>query len=275
MSSFEEPFDEQLSDSDSVCQAEIDRMVDGELSDEQQRSLLKRLEDSPSGWKNLALAYVEAAAWKYQFSRQPAIAGSDTAGSAPVATESPIAKAASPESAATHNSTPRNQSAATSTFAVVAVLLVFGLGIWLGRTQFELPDQPNSIADRTESPSSETPHILPQEEQRTAFDGAVDRDALPVPKTVQVVYSDGQSDVLRVVNVPIADSIPGDGSQQLDEFWNRRESAIPAELRAALEQSGHQISESRDLWPAQLPDGRSVVIPVSQVHVANNPLVFP
>ena len=275
MSTFEEPFDEQLTDSDFVRRAEIDRLVDGELSGEQQRSLLKRLEDSPTGWENLALAYVEAAAWKSHFSRQPAIAGSATAGSTPVATESPIAKAASPEFAATHKSNSRGQSSATSAFAAVAVLLVFGLDIWLGRTRIELPGQPNGIADRTDAPSSETPHSRPQEEQITALYDDEDRDALPVPMTVQVVYSDGQSDVWRVVDIPIADSVPGDGSKQLDEFWNRRESAIPTELRAELENAGHRITESRNFWPAQLPDGRSVVIPVSQVHVANSPLVFP
>lgn len=280
MSTFEEPFDEQLTDSDSDLRAEIDRMVDGELSDEQQRSLLERLEDSPTGWKALALAYVEASVWKSHFSASDTKVAANSAD--PFATipltcppESSTVIAASPESMATRKPNSQAQSSSSSMFAAIAVLLVFGLGIWLGRTQVDLPGQPNSIANRTESPESESPYALPQEEPRQASNDAVDSNSLPVPKTVQVVYSDGQSDVLRVVDVPIADSVTGDGSKQLDEFWHRPESAIPAELRAELEQTGHRITESRDLWPAQLPDGRSVVIPVSQVHVANNPLVFP
>lgn len=275
MSTFEEPFDEQQVDTDSVLRAEIDRMVDGEFSDEQQRSLLRRLEDSQTGWKALALAYVEAATLKSQFSPLLMKSDSGTTGFIRGPSESTTTMAALPEPIDGHESIPRNQSSATSIFAVVAVLLVFGLGIWLGRTQVELPGQPDSIADRTESPRSEIPRSLQQEEQTPVFNDSIDRDALPTPKTVQVVYSDGQSDVLRVVDVPIADSILGDGSKQLDEFWHRAESAIPTELRAELEKSGHRITESRDLWPVQLPDGRSVVIPVSQVHVANTPLVFP
>lgn len=274
MNSFEEPFDQQAADSAVFSRAELDRMVDGELSEEGQRSLLQRLEETPTGWRELALAYVEASVWKDQFATQKTDSDSASAPTLP----SVIAPIGDSHLAITHangKSEARQQSALSNIFAAVAVILVFGLGIWLGRTQIELPGQPNGIANHLESPNLDNPHSHPQEEPGPAFDDVADRNTLPVPKTVQVVYSDGQSDVLRVVDVPIANSVTGDGSKQLNEFWHRPESAIPAELRAELERSGHRITESRNLWPAQLPDGRSVVIPVSQVHVANNPLVFP
>jgi len=241
MNSFEEPFDQQAAE---FTRAEFDRMVDGELSEAEQRSLLQRLEESPAGWRELALAYVEASVWKDQFATKKTDSDSAFAPTLPSVT-------------------------------AVAVLLVFGLGIWLGRTQIEFPGQPSQIADTPQSPSTNLANTPPQDEP-IAPTMTVNRSTdSPIPKTVQVVYSDGQSDVLRVVDIPIADSVHGDGSKQLDEFWHRPESAIPSELRAELEKSGHRITESRDLWPAQLPDGRSVVIPVSQVHVANTPLVFP
>lgn len=274
MNSFEEPFDQQAADSAEFPRAELDRMVDGELPENEQRSLLQRLEESPTGWRELALAYVEASVWQAQFASKKSNADSGAEATLP-SVIAPVVDKQSGINQSNGKPEARQQSALTSAFAAVAVLLVFGLGIWLGRTQVELQGQPNGIAARTEPPGSESPNTFPHDDQRPAFNDAVDSDALPTPKTVRIVYNDGQSDVLRVVDVPIADSVPGDGSKQLDEFWNRPESAIPTELRAELEKSGHRITESRDLWPAQLPDGRSVVIPVSQVHVANTPLVFP
>lgn len=273
MNSFEEPFDQQATDSAEFPRSELDRMVDGELSEEEQRSLLQRLEESSNGWKELALAYVEASVWKDQFSQTRTILESDSTRALPsvIASIGDRQRETDPHIG---KQEARQQSGMTSAFAAVAVVLVFGLGIWLGRTQIEFPGQPSQIADTPQSPSTNVANIPPQDGPIPTTTVNQNTDS-PIPKTVQVVYSDGQSDVLRVVDVPIADSVHGDGSKQLDEFWHRPESAIPAELRAELEKSGHQITESRDLWPAQLPDGRSVVIPVSQVHVANTPLVFP
>jgi len=271
MSSFEEPFDEQAADS---SRSKIDRMVDGELSEDEQRSLLRRLEESPSGWRELALAYVEASVWNEQFASKKTNSESGCAPTLP----SVIAPIVNKQPGINQpNGTPesRQQSAMTSAFAAVAVLLVFGLGIWLGRTQIELPAQPTQVADNPQSLRTNVANTQPQERPIDPTTTVEQNTNASVPKTVQVVYIDGQSDVWRVVDVPMADSVLGDGSKQLDEFWNRPESAIPTELRAELEKSGHPITESRELWPAQLPDGRSVVIPVSQIHVANTPLVFP
>lgn len=298
MNTFEEPFDEKRADSNSDFRAEIDRMVDGELSDDQQRALLKRLEDSPSGWKDLALVYVEASTWKSHFAHQATSSPLENSMSRPNQTQRSSAPPQSPEQSVpagtsslrssarptkpreTADTTPNtkdpNESSASCMFAAVAVLLVFGLGVWLGRTQINDPVRRPQIADNSTSseeglPENDSPQLIPEELTIVADQ----KSTASIPESVQVVYSDGQSDVLRVVDVPLAASVPLGSPQQFDEFWNRRDSPIPAELRAELELSGHQIRESRDFWPAQLPDGRPVVIPVSRVHVANNPLAVP
>ena len=135
--------------------------------------------------------------------------------------------------------------------------------------------QPSYIADSIEHAQDNVDNSPAQDEPQQPVSSVAHNADRSIPESVQVVYSDGQSDVLRVVDVPLAASIMLESPQQFDEFWDQRRSAIPAELRAELERSGHQISESREFWPAQLPDGRSVVIPVSQVRVANNPLAIP
>lgn len=48
---------------DIEYELEIQRCVDGELSDDEQQTLLARLEGTPGGWRTLALAYVEHQVW--------------------------------------------------------------------------------------------------------------------------------------------------------------------------------------------------------------------
>jgi hypothetical protein len=42
----------------------IDRLVDGELSDDERGELLSRLDQSADGWRTLALAFLEAQTWR-------------------------------------------------------------------------------------------------------------------------------------------------------------------------------------------------------------------
>ena len=46
---------------------QFDRLVDGELSEEDRRGLLSQLEREPGGWRRCALAFLEAQAWKREF----------------------------------------------------------------------------------------------------------------------------------------------------------------------------------------------------------------
>ena len=41
----------------------LDRLVDGEIANEERRELLRRLESEPDGWRRCALAFLEAQAW--------------------------------------------------------------------------------------------------------------------------------------------------------------------------------------------------------------------
>jgi hypothetical protein len=51
-------FDSHISD------AELDRLVDGELSRERYRELLANLDADPDGWKRCAIAFLESQAWR-------------------------------------------------------------------------------------------------------------------------------------------------------------------------------------------------------------------
>ena len=47
--------------------SQIDLLIDGELSPEARRELLARLDESPDGWRRLALAFLEAQSWRESF----------------------------------------------------------------------------------------------------------------------------------------------------------------------------------------------------------------
>jgi hypothetical protein len=102
--------------------AVLDRMVDGDLSPREQRELLSQLDDESGGWRRLALAFVEAQAWRNELgamtdaSRQPSRTLVQSGGSTPVLWRRIFAIAAS-------------------------VALAFGLGFMARGPRHQSPDQ--------------------------------------------------------------------------------------------------------------------------------------
>ena len=58
----------------------LDRLVDGELTDEQEREILLQLERDPSGWRRCALAFLEARCWQREMGRVRQRVGADCLG---------------------------------------------------------------------------------------------------------------------------------------------------------------------------------------------------
>lgn len=279
-----EPIDPM--DDGVVSSVEIDRMVDGELSDAEQQELLRRLDLSAGGWRRLALAYVEDSVFASQFGRlapgtrdgfcDVAVTGSRSLGDVdPARAGSEAARKSG-----------RSMTSSVQVLLTAAVLFAFGAGLWLGRGQGGLAD----------SPSVESPEMIVDDEGTESIDvneGTFNDDQAPktaiaehsasaheetepgedrVPDAVQVVFGDQNSGLLQVLEVPVAETTAD--SRDLSAVWNRR-GAVSPQIRAALEKTGHRIVESRNFWPAVLPDGRPVVIPVNQVHVTSSVGVYP
>ncbi len=49
---------------DSIENASLDRLVDGDLPESERRDLLLRLENDPDGWRRCALAFLEDQSWR-------------------------------------------------------------------------------------------------------------------------------------------------------------------------------------------------------------------
>jgi hypothetical protein len=138
--------------------AELDRMVDGELSPRQQRELLGRLEDEPGGWRRLALAFVEARAWRTELAGLAQATGHLVNGPRPSADPA------------------RGLTWRRMLTIAAGLAIAFGLGFLFRHPPARTLDQ-NPIA------APPTPPAIERELVRMVGDGTVD---LPVVEATQV-----------------------------------------------------------------------------------------
>jgi hypothetical protein len=219
---------------------QFDRLVDGELSDAERRSLLESLDVQPSGWRRCALAFLEAQSWGQelkQIARQPS--------------------AANPTAVASQKlDVARQRSGAMGTagrwLAIAAgLMLAFTLGVKQRPGQDSLPiasqspnvDAPGRIVTLTPPPAGN---------QR---DPNSDDDAL----TFWVKDDAGRTQQLRV---PLVDA--GALDQQ---FGTQFQTGVPSAVRDHLQNRGYQVESKRRYAPLWLENGRPMMVPVEDTKI--------
>ena len=230
----------------------IDLLIDGELDSESRRQLLATLDYSDgkgteikdaarhSGWRRLALGFVEAQTWRDDF-RQLTVTAPPTV-----------------EPKRHEVSDPNGWNSKRVLLALAAcVVIALGLGIMLGdrfsensnpvANQPRVKDrndlQPYTKLNPTERPPTEAPVNEPTTEpQRQA------------PTEAVAVRGGGELQVLPVAA----------GS---DPWQHVSGSAIPPDVRRALERMGHRVESRRNLVTVPLSNGQEVIVPVEDVEV--------
>lgn len=147
---------------------QLDRLVDSELSLHEQRELLGQLDDVPNGWRRLALAFVEAQAWR---SELPALATSPS---------KPASRRDFQASRGVHPGGPMALTAPRSRLIAIAagLALAFGLGLIIrGPAPARVP------AGGVVSPQSSPSRPLERELVRFADGQTID---LPIVEAAQV-----------------------------------------------------------------------------------------
>jgi hypothetical protein len=213
----------------------LDKLVDGELSDQQRRELLLQLENHPDGWRRCALSFLEAQAWKRSLGAMASVAP---------------AKESRPQPARARSwwSGPWGSVLA----AAASFMIAFGLGLaWRGHAmQTEL-----ASSDSPAAPSTTTVPGRPTPE----FGFASDK---PQWGTMTVNLDRNNDGSTERVELPIV------GGPGIDERWLQNQpDPIPSPLRQMLERRGHQIRQQRQYVPFDLGDGRRVIVPVDEVDV--------
>lgn len=272
-------------DSRSTDPSDLDRMVDGELTEEEQKSLLLEIEQQPDGWKRLALAYVEDQAWRSHFRNEQAGHDKENSGRQDGSSQRAALDATvttltvRPEDSVVLNADDHwpARRFRLQPETVVAVLLALLVGFLSGGTVGDRPSEKDSstdgvIADGQDrtgdgfpdlaQPGANAPAenqgVIPVEQHQSDSERST-----PVPSEfVQLAVSDGRSDRPRMLDVPIRNV-----SEEGDSIFDESASVIPPDVREFFRQAGHEVHEDRRYWPVELPDGRQVLVPVNNVRL--------
>jgi len=223
-----------------LIDAQLDRLVDGEMPLGEQRVLLARLDGDADGWRRLALAFLESQALRQTC---PGLL-----------TDSPQWKSAPSVPIKTHSQPPANWLHIAIT--VAAASITFVLGMWVPEAAGLRP-RGASAPDGAERVALDSPQFI--------------APTSPTVDRLRVVFPEAGGQWSEPVDLPVID-----GSDSRAQFWLSDESVLPPSLRNALRESGRQVSENRHWMQVDLEDGRQGYVPVSELIVsANDPSQYP
>lgn len=221
----------------------LQRCVDGELSEADQQALLRQLDRSPTGWRELALAFLEHQLWSQ-------------AGRAYV--QEPAAPRAAPEESTL---APRpDRSWLSNTVLAACTLLAIGLGYLGGSQRFwpggSVPTSPRVI---TQQPAPVPPTELAgvtiplptQSVPRPAH-----RTLTPVMQ-VQVM-SDGQDS--HPITLPVYDA------EDLERYGPWTPPQLSAEVLQHYKDQGIQVQQEPRYYSVPNDQNRKWVMPVNTIQ---------
>lgn len=231
----------------SDAASEFDRLIDGELPDDERRQLLQRLERQPDGWRRLALGFLEAQCWREtagSFSPRE----NDNAGNAPARPLSLLKR--------------KRSSIGTPLAMAASFLLAFTLGLALRGAWRSANEAPTlASADRSAPAAS-----------HDALAGA----DLPAYASTCLNEHDSSNEHDNGWNDWSSASL-----DEVDEYWLPPEletsdasalsgspsPALPQHVVRHLQRLGREVQTERSFWPVTLDDGRRALVPVDRVDI--------
>lgn len=235
-----------MNEFERVPAEQLDRLVDGELSDIQRREVLLALESEADGWRRLALAFVES-----QVLHQDLLHGGEESSVKPqlFLPQAPTFAFAG---------VPWRAHAALA----VCALLLFGLGRWSTQSSPETARiaRPVDATPRTYD-ASIPGQVLTGAEQELVAD-ANNPLTSTEQTTMRLELDDHQGGPVQVIDVPVVEQ----ASVSPEDLLNAP-SAISEEIQRVLQKSGRRIHEQRQLYEVRFRDGRRGIVPISDVHV--------
>lgn len=233
-----------MSESNSSIDAALfDRLVDGELDARAQADLLSRLDENPSDWRRLALAFVEAQAFGAEMrgivAERPRVPS-------PEARPEQRAPQLRKNSSAPHAYSPWNKLLSLAATMLIAVGIGFGVGrVWQRDNGVNVDQPTNQIVEGNPEGYPEWPRSIAQNSE-------------PQPQGMMTVQAaDGSP-----VELPVYEASYGN-----QKMLSVDGTSVPPEVIRALRSRGHEVKQQRRLWPIDLGDGRQIIVPVDQVDV--------
>ena len=217
----------------------LQRCVDGELSESEQQALLRQLEASPAGWREVALSFLEHQLWSkagHDFVHEPApplVAGPAQLSEAPLRPWS---------------SRVRSVALAASTLLAVGLGYVGGQGRF-GSNSAATPSGPGVVqsASNTSRPSGSPTAMVSMRN---------DSSAVPLrPDSIPAVTNS------QPPSAPVFDA------ELLQQYGDRLMPRLSVEDRQRLEDQGYQIREEPSYYTVPIDDNRRLIVPVNTVRV--------
>ena len=221
----------------------FDRLVDGELSEQQRRELLAGLDDEPGGWRRCALAFLESQCWK------------QTLGS--IAREGVWEPAR--EIATLRRRSLWRGRLGTLLAMAASFLVVFWVGSSVQRMRVgRLIAPAGAIGEVAATAGNRQVAVQPSQPSR-ALAGALPPQAW---RMVTVSAPGGATEAGGSFSLPAVER------DNIDKQWMQSlPPAIPEDVVRAFNRTGHQVEQHRELVPVPLQDGRRLVVPVDQVNI--------
>ena len=220
----------------------FDRLVDGELNEEERRNLLTGLDNEPDGWRRCALAFLESQCWRQSLGAL-AFRKKTEAPKEPEEIVLPMVDTGAPRSA---RRAPWIGRSATAAAMAASFLVMWMIGSWVQRTG----TRPSGGVENQVAVQNGGP-----------VDSSQNRDA-------------GATRLVRVSSPGVGTrpgfslDVPAVERDRVDEKWlHSAPSAIPDNVAQALGRTGHEVRQRREFVPVLLKDGRQLVMPVDQVDV--------
>ncbi len=244
-----------------VTNAQLDRLVDGELPPDEYRRLLASLDDEPGGWRRCAAAFLEAQALQRDLG----------------AVALDISPTAHPADAPPRPALRRRGVWPLVLAMAGCFLIAFTIGALVTSPQFGSPDW---LAGPQAGSDHETNDVPPKSPD----------DARPVPPPISEVAEDinprqriGSDELDDAWDKPPGNMMVielGEGNQarryevpyfELHEYeaahLEQDLPLMPNEVTRALRRSGHELRRRSRLLPIPLENGRQVLVPLDEAEI--------
>lgn len=254
-----------------IDERNLQRLVDGELSDGEIRKILDNANDSAVGWEQIALGFVEDQVWNRAFNRQDSSQASGNDGLASAMSNNPV-----PKSGIWNVAKPKRRSGPNSRLVMAATVLV-ALTMGYMVSQIQNRNLPKPLA-HIENPSVDSaPRLADGSVDSLNSDGelARHRPDSQLDRRPQMTQADFHLELPEeqlgdlasagpVAPVPLFTVNSAKQWRRLSE--ERNQPAISPEMIKHLTGSGYQVEQDINYISGRLVDGRSFVVPVRTIR---------
>lgn len=225
----------------------LDRLVDGELREEEYRKVLRDLESQPDGWRRCALAFLEAQAWGREFRS--------------LRNESQV-KDVKPAEPSQQRRGSWFYLGAMAVACAASFMLAFGVAMRLQDSASDLASPHDLAAESADSIDTSDGSIQFASESKSATPSEAGNSPQHLPLGRYQLVLDGGAGTPQAVEMPVFAADDPRANLLLDEYASK-----PHEIIRALERSGHDVQSRRNWIPVRGSSGTPLYVPVDELQV--------